>query len=338
MIVSMKKLSRLFTPGLVQSFLTCLTLSCWPYIEPPVTIFSLMFIFCVAIIRAKIPNKKTILQKKLKQTQALALFSSITLMFTCFILFKTEYKEPFYIIILIITTTTLSILLVLSHIASIDNEEKTLFSYTKTTIKYTWIITSLGAYHMARANVSIIFDIPFDSTNNRPITFFFAFVYIFWVYYTLYYLLSIFIFFSPDLIDFSRNKGTEPYPGTGYHLSVLLPSVFMYVTLSNILEINMTNILKTGTNFTLSYDARDSFFCHNRYMFLTEHPDARFMFISEGSYRALIPHKDDINVFRLTCSDKEPFYSLNGVVDKDSLILTAIKERANILINDLYLK
>ncbi len=63
-------------------------------------------------------------------------------------------------------------------------------------------------------------------------------------------------------------------------------------------------------------------------MFLTEHPDARFMLISEGSYRALIPHKDDINVFRLTCSDKEPFYSLNGVVDKDSLILTAIKERA----------
>ncbi|OKT81338.1 hypothetical protein ACN75_27415 [Escherichia coli] len=46
-------------------------------------------------------------------------------------------------------------------------------------------------------------------------------------------------------------------------------------------------------------------------MFLTEHPDARFMLISEGSYRALIPHKDDINVFRLTCSDKEPFYSLN---------------------------
>lgn len=53
---------------------------------------------------------------------------------------------------------------------------------------------------------------------------------------------------------------------------------------------------------------------------------------------SLIPHKDDINVFRLTCSDKEPFYSLNGVVDKDSLILTAIKERANILINDLHLK
>ncbi|EGO6759225.1 hypothetical protein GPF45_18200, partial [Escherichia coli] len=221
----MKKLSRLFTPGLAQSFLICLTLFCWAEENHPVIIYALMFIVCVAIIRTKIPNKRTRLPRKFKQTQALALFSSTTLMFTCFILFKTEYKEPFYIIILIITTTTLNILLVLSHIASIDNEEKTLFLYTKTTIKYTWIITSLGAYHMARANASIIFDIPFDSTNNRPITYFFAFVYIFWVYYTLYYLLSIFIFFSPDLIDFSRNKGTEPYPGTGYHLSVLLPSV-----------------------------------------------------------------------------------------------------------------
>lgn len=104
------------------------------------------------------------------------------------------------------------------------------------------------------------------------------------------------------------------------------------------IDIYITNIFKTGANIALHYETRDSFFCHNRYMFLTEHPDARFMFISEGSYRALIPYKDDINVFRLTCSDKEPFYSLNDVVDKDSLILTAIKERANILINDLYLK
>lgn len=338
MIVSMKKLSRLFTLGLAQSFLICLTLSCWPYIEPPVIIFYLMFIFCVAIVRATIPNKNVRLPQKFKQTQALALLSSTTLMFTCFILFKTEYKEPFYIIISIITTTALNILLTLSHIASIDNEEKTLFSYTKKTIKYTWIIISLVAYHIARAKASIILDIPFDSTNKRPITFFFAFVYIFWVYYTLYHFLFIFIFFSPDLIKFSRNKETEPYPSLGYQISVILPSLLMYIALSNILNINMTNILNTGLNFTLRYDARDSFFCHNRYMFLTKHPDARFMLISEGSYRALIPYKDDINIFRLTCSDKEPFYSLNGVVDKNSLILITIKERANILINDLYLK
>ncbi len=88
----------------------------------------------------------------------------------------------------------------------------------------------------------------------------------------------------------------------------------------------------------LRYDARDSFFCHNRYMFLTAPADARFMFISEGNYRALIPYKDDINIFRLTCSDKESFYSLNDVADKNSLILTTTKERANILINDQYLK
>lgn len=340
MIVSMKKLSRSFTPGLAQSFLICLTLLCWAEENHPVIIFALMFIVCVAIIRTKIPNKKTRLPRKFKQTQCISLFSSTIFMFTCFILFKTEYKEHLYTIILTIATIISMVLISRSHITSIDNKEKTLSSYTKTIIKYTWIVISLFSYNISRALISITFDIPFDSTNDRPITFLFSFFCIFWIYYSLYYLFLFVIFYLTEFVNSSRNKKskTKFYPGTGYHLSVILPSFFIYIALSNVLGINIPNILKTGTIFTLRYEARDSFFCHNRYMFLTEHPDARFMLISEGSYRALIPHKDDINVFRLTCSDKEPFYSLNGVVDKDSLILTAIKERANILINDLYLK
>lgn len=336
----MKKSSRLFTPGLAQSFLTCLTLLCWAEKNHPIIIFSLMFVFCVAIIRTKIPNKNTRLPKKLRQTQYISLLSSTIFMFTCFILFKTEYKESLYTIILIIATIISNVLIAWSHIASIDNKEKTLGLYIKTIIKYTWIIISLGSYNISRALISTSLDIPFDSANNRPITFLLSFFCIFLTYYILYYLFLLIIFFSPEFVNASRNQKlkAKSHPSSGYHLTVILPSVFMCVALSNVLGINIPNILKTGINLTLRYEARDSFFCHNRYIFLTEYPEARFMFISEGNYRALIPYKDGINVFRLTCSDKEPFYSLNDVADKNSLILTTIKERVNILINDIYLK
>lgn len=171
----MKKLSRLFTPGLAQSFLICLTLFCWAEENHPVIIFALMFIVCMAIIRTKIPNKRSRLPRKFKQTQCISLFSSTIFMFTCFILFKTEYKEHLYTIILTIATIISMVLIARSHITSIDNKEKTLSSYTKTIIKYTWIVISLFSYNISRALISITFDIPFDSTNDRPITFLFSF-------------------------------------------------------------------------------------------------------------------------------------------------------------------
>lgn len=140
----MKKLSRSFTPGLAQSFLICLTLLCWAEKNHPIIIFALMFIVCVAIIRTKIPNKRARLPKKFKETQCISLFSSTIFMFTCFILFKTEYKEHLYAIILTIATIISMVLIARSHIASIDNKEKTLSSCTKTIIKYTCCVhTSL---------------------------------------------------------------------------------------------------------------------------------------------------------------------------------------------------
>lgn len=145
----------------------------------PIIIFALMFIFCVVIIRAKIPNNKASPpQKKLKQSQAYALLSLISLTFTCFILFKTEYKKSIYIIIPTITTMALSILTIRSYLTSVDNK-KTLYLYTKKMIKYTWIIISLCGYNISRAIVSTTFDIPFDITYNRPTTFITSLIFIF---------------------------------------------------------------------------------------------------------------------------------------------------------------
>ncbi len=96
-------------------------------------------------------------------------------MFTCFILFKTEYKESLYTIILTIATIISIVLIARSHIVSTGNKEKTLSLYTKIIIKYTWIVISLGGYNISRALASITLDIPFDSTNDRLITFLFSF-------------------------------------------------------------------------------------------------------------------------------------------------------------------
>ncbi len=127
-------------------------------------------------------------------------------MFTCFILFKTEYKEHLYTIILTIATIISMVLIARSHIASIDNKEKTLSSYTKTIIKYTWIVISLFSYNISRALISITLDISFDSTNDRPITFLFSFFVFFGFTTAFITYFSSSYFTSQNLLTFHATK------------------------------------------------------------------------------------------------------------------------------------
>ncbi|ECH5863787.1 hypothetical protein FP006_15290, partial [Salmonella enterica] len=62
---------------------------------------------------------------------------------------------------------------------------------------------------------------------------------------------------------------------------------------------------------------------------------ARFMFIAEGNYRALIPHRDDFTISRLTCTNSEPFYLLVTVQDKKDFMLEALEKQAEMLTSDL---
>ena len=70
-------------------------------------------------------------------------------------------------------------------------------------------------------------------------------------------------------------------------------------------------------------------------MWLSEHPNARFMFIAEGNYRALIPHRDDFTTSRLTCTSSEPFYLLVRIQDKTDFMLEALEKQAAMLTSDL---
>lgn len=59
------------------------------------------------------------------------------------------------------------------------------------------------------------------------------------------------------------------------------------------------------------------------------------MFIAEGNYRALIPHRDDFRISRLTCTNSEPFYLLVTVKDKKDFMLEALEKQAEMLTSDL---
>lgn len=196
----MKKSSRLFTPGLAQSFLICLTLLCWAEKNHPIIIFVLMFIFCVAIIRTKIPNKRAKLQKNSNNLKHMHCFHWYLSHLPALFYLKQSIIKSIYIIIPTITTMALSILTIRSYLTSIDNKEKTLYLYTKKMIKYTWIIFSLCGYNISRAIVSTTFDIPFDITYNRPITFITSLVFIFLAYYFLYFFLLYILFLSVPII------------------------------------------------------------------------------------------------------------------------------------------
>lgn len=331
----MKDLFRLVTPEVVQLCLISMTLLLISK-GHPVIIYILMIIFCMAIIIDTTSDKKDSSPKISRLTKYTSLTSSILFMSTCIILLKTEHKENIYIVHLTIATIVSNAFATTSYVLSIDTK-KNVSRHALKVIKYSWIIISLIAYNVSRIQTSTMFDIPFDITANRPITLFFTIAYILWVYFLLY-LLLILALFSPDIVKYLSSEESETiyWSEVVYRLSVLLPLIFAWGTLISVLNMNMPTILKTGASYVLHYETRDNFFCHGQYMFLTKHPDTRFILISEGNYRALIRYKDEMNIFRLTCSDKEPFYSLNNITDKNSLLLTTIKERANTLINDIY--
>lgn len=120
-----------------------------------------------------------------------------------------------------------------------------------------------------------------------------------------------------------------------YSMSVFAP-LFLIGYISYIaFGIQTFSIIKFGFGFAMEYDTRDTFFCKNKYMWLSEYSKARFMFIAEGNYRALIPHRDDFTISRLTCTNSEPFYSLVTVQDKKDFMLEALETQVEMLTSDL---
>lgn len=274
----------------------------------------------------------TRLRKSHRKTQSAALFSSLLFLLTC-ISFK--IIDHISIIIpnaLIIMTTLLIAYTILSHLKSFDNKEKNIIAKVKLGIKYSWVIVTLISYYLARSLVSNSFDIPFDTTFNKLMTAVTALLFIFIFYYAIYFMCTPYLTL---IIPQVKKVKATPCCDINYSMSVFAPLFFIGYISYIAFSVQTFSIIKFGYGFAMEYDTRDTFFCRNKYMWLNEHPKARFMFISEGNYRALIPHHDDFTISRLTCTNSEPYYSLVTVKDKKDFMLDALNQRAEMLAIDL---
>lgn len=277
----------------------------------------------------KIPTRLT---KNHKKTQRLALLSSVFFLLTC-VAFKFFDRNNIVVPNALIAMTILSIVCTIaSHIKLIDNKDKVIALTIKSAVKYSWLIVSLISYYLARSMTSGSLDISFDTTFNKLITVVTALIFIFIFYYAIYF---IFISLLYSVTLSAGNRKIKSSVNLEYSISIFFPLFIIGYVSYIAFNIQTLNILRFGLEFSMKYDMRDTFFCNNKYMFLSEHPNARFMFIADGNYRALIPHNDDFTVSRLTCKDSAPFYSLVSVMEKKELILTALGKQAETLASDI---
>ncbi|MBJ7220253.1 MULTISPECIES: hypothetical protein [unclassified Brenneria] len=303
----------------------------------PIVIWFGMIIFSGLIVRfywRKISFNQSVtrFRNNHKKTPRVALLSTLLFLLTCVSFKISNYTSIVIPNTLIFITAILIIYTIVSHIKSIDNKEKTIALRVKLAVKYSWLIVSFISYYLARSLTSNSWDIPFDTTFNKLITVVTALLFIFIFYYVIYF---IFIAFLSSITSQTKKIKRNSSVDINYSMSIFAP-LFIIGYISYIaFNVQALSIIKFGFEFSMKYDTRDTFFCNNKYMLLSEHPNARFMFISQGNYRALIPHHDDFTISRLTCTNSEPFYSLVSLKDKKDLMLAALEKRAEALTSDM---
>ena len=272
------------------------------------------------------------LRKNYKKTQDAALLSTLLFLLTCISFKIINNINTITPSVLVFATALCIIYTVSSHIKSFDNKEKNIAIKVKLGIKYSWLIVSLISYYLARSLISNILDIPFDTAFNKLMTTVLALLFIFTFYYGIYFICILYL----TLIAPKTKKGkTTSSDNFRYSISVFAPLFFIGYISYIAFSIQTFSIIKIGFGFAMEYDTRDTFFCNNKYMWLSEYSNARFMFIAEGNYRALIPHRDDFTISRLTCTNSEPFYLLVTVQDKKDFMLEALEKQAEMLTSDL---
>ncbi|WP_196240466.1 hypothetical protein [Jejubacter calystegiae] len=300
----------------------------------PIIIWLGMIIFSGLIVhfywnKASFNQTTTRIRKNHKKTPRAALLSTLLFLLTCISFKIFSHINILIPITLIFMTATSIIYTIASHIKSIDNKEKTIALRVKLAVKYSWVLASLISYYLARSLISNSFDIPFDTTFNKLMTIITALFFIFIFYYFIYF---IFIAFLSSIT--SQTKKKKPIV-INYSMSIFAPLFIIGYISCIAFNVQTLSILKFGFELAMKYDTRDTFFCKNEYMLLSKHPNARFMFISEGNYRALIPHHDDFTISRLSCTNSEPFYSLVSVEDKKGLMIATLEKRTEALVSDL---
>lgn len=258
-----------------------------------------------------------------KKIHKLTLTSSFLFLITCISYTISNHLDADIPITLTIVTLTVVIYTIISHIKSIDNKNKKLIKKATLTMKYSWLFISIISYFLARSIISTTWDIPFEHTSNKLTTIATSLLFGVVLYYLIY-----FISLATLLFPYKKKRGEHKFnTKLSEPLSIIAPLFTIGYVSYIAFTINTLPILTFGFEKSITYDTRDTFYCNNEYMMLNDSPDARFLFVSNGNYRAVIPRKNDYYISRLSCTTQKPFYLLTEVQNKKDLRKSILKQK-----------
>ncbi len=255
----------------------------------------------------------TLLQKsrmewgEYKKMAGSTLMSSLLFLASCLAFkYHTNFGIALPVMLSLITAGVICYTIVL-YFDAIDEGKKILAKKAFTIIKGMWLIISFISYILARKVFMDMADVTYDTTFNKITSFGF-----FLIFCTLYFsmIFLLFIIILPSL----RNSLFQ-----FNFLAICTPiscAVYIFFIAYNV---NTNRVIEYIFNVTIKIDTRETFFCNNGYHILDNYPNARFMMISEGNYRVFTSKKHDYGIWRLTCKDTAPFYTLVEVLNRKDI-------------------
>jgi len=288
----------------------------------PVVTWCAMLIAVIMIIGWRVRPLTLLQQSRMewveyKKMSGSTLMSSLLFLASC-VSFK--YPTNFGIalpVMLSITTVGLICYTIILYFDAIDDGKKIIAKKAFAILKGIWLIISFISYVLARKIFMDVTDVTYEATFNKITSFGFFLIFC-TLYFSMVFLLFTMILPSLKNSSFQFNS-----------LAICTPifcAVYIFFIAYNV---NTSRVLEYIFNVTIEYDTRDTFFCNGGYRVLDNYPNARFMMISEGNYRVFTPKKHDYGIWRLTCKNTAPFYTLVEVLNRKNIEDNKLKATEN---------
>lgn len=279
----------------------------------PVFVWMAMLIACAIIISSRL-KPLTLLQlsrmewDEYKKIAGSTLMSSLLFLASC-VAFKYFAGNGLQLpVTLAIGTVGFIYYSITLYLEAVDDDRKKIAKKAFTLARGLWLIITFICYILARKIFMDITDVTYEATFNKITSFGF-----FLIFCTLFFSM-VFLLFTMVLpllqnssLQFNVLAISAPLFCAGYIFFIAY-------------NVNTSRVLEYVLNVTIDYDTRDTFYCNNEYRILNDYPNARFMMVGEGNYRVFTPKKQDYGIWRLTCKNVAPFYSLVEVQDRKDIV------------------
>lgn len=197
------------------------------------------------------------------------------------------------------------------YLEAVDDDKKKIAKKAFTLARGMWLVISFICYIMARKVFMDVTDVTYEATFNKVTSFGF-----FLIFCTLFF--SMVFLFITMLLPALQNS-TLQFNALAICAPLFCAAYIFFIAYN----VNTNRVLEYVLNVTIDYDTRDTFYCNNEYRVLNDYPDARFMMVGEGNYRVFTPKKHDYGIWRLTCKNIAPFYTLVEIQDRKDILTRA---------------